>query len=380
MERAALEEAQSCSAHTLRWSPDGHRLALADGVRTVGANFEIAHAPIPGRDMHWSPDGARLAYLAGSGQDADLLMVAKPDGDEPVEYGAAHWSQTGPPAWSPDGRQVIAGSRLAATIGASAAVSPPAQRGTNANWSRDGSVLTWLAAEGDAANLRLRVVNWDGRVQRDLAALAFARDPAFAEGAFWWTDPGWRFPPLVWLPDNSGLLVAVAPAGLLGGSGTYLVGRDGSTRLVTPHLLCDVAGDGESLLTRTTGGEIVAVSLRDGSVLASYGLGEAAAWRPAPSGPTPASPLAERSPTLSLREPRIQSDAVREAQQHLNRLGYNAGEVDGIYGPLTASAVRAFQQRSGLTVDSVIGPQTWAALRSPTPCPASGSPDLCPGS
>jgi peptidoglycan hydrolase-like protein with peptidoglycan-binding domain len=158
------------------------------------------------------------------------------------------------------------------------------------------------------------------------------------------------------------------------------VRRDGSSRLVTPHLLCDVAGDGQSLLARTAEGEIVAVSLRTGSVLASYGLGEAAAWRPVPSGPPPASPLADRSPTLSAREPQTRGDAVREAQQRLNRLGYNAGEVDGVYGPMTTSAVRAFQQRSGLKVDGVISPQTWAALRSPPPCPASGSPDLCQNS
>jgi hypothetical protein len=78
----------------------------------------------------------------------------------------------------------------------------PAERGTNAIWNREGSLLTWLAAGDDAASLHLRVVSWDGDVQHDLAAFIFARDPAFPAGAFWWTDPGWRFSPLVWLPDN----------------------------------------------------------------------------------------------------------------------------------------------------------------------------------
>jgi peptidoglycan hydrolase-like protein with peptidoglycan-binding domain len=36
--------------------------------------------------------------------------------------------------------------------------------------------------------------------------------------------------------------------------------------------------------------------------------------------------------------------------------------VDGVYGPVTRSAVRAFQKRNGLIVDGVVGPQTLGAL------------------
>lgn len=52
---------------------------------------------------------------------------------------------------------------------------------------------------------------------------------------------------------------------------------------------------------------------------------------------------------------------VSYVQQRLVVYGYKV-DVDGIYGPLTENAVRAFQLVKGLTVDGVVGPITWAAL------------------
>lgn len=48
-------------------------------------------------------------------------------------------------------------------------------------------------------------------------------------------------------------------------------------------------------------------------------------------------------------------------QRMLNSHGANLA-VDGIFGPLTDSAVRSFQSSSGLTVDGIVGPNTKAAL------------------
>jgi len=55
-------------------------------------------------------------------------------------------------------------------------------------------------------------------------------------------------------------------------------------------------------------------------------------------------------------------DDVCVAQRRLKAWGYYTGAVDCIYGRLTYAAVTLFQQRNGLTVDGVVGPETWAAL------------------
>lgn len=53
---------------------------------------------------------------------------------------------------------------------------------------------------------------------------------------------------------------------------------------------------------------------------------------------------------------------VRYLQGKLGQLGYAPGHVDGKFGPNTESAVRAFQHDHGLSVDGIVGPQTWGAL------------------
>jgi peptidoglycan hydrolase-like protein with peptidoglycan-binding domain len=52
---------------------------------------------------------------------------------------------------------------------------------------------------------------------------------------------------------------------------------------------------------------------------------------------------------------------VKTLQYLLSARGHTVG-VDGIFGPNTDAAVRAFQQQRGLAVDGIVGPNTWSAL------------------
>ena len=57
--------------------------------------------------------------------------------------------------------------------------------------------------------------------------------------------------------------------------------------------------------------------------------------------------------------------AVRAVQVQMNyrstRYGYRVA-VDGIFGPVTELAVRAFQAAGKITADGIVGPVTWQAL------------------
>ncbi len=53
---------------------------------------------------------------------------------------------------------------------------------------------------------------------------------------------------------------------------------------------------------------------------------------------------------------------VSQIQTKLKNWGYYSGEVDGVFGSETEKAVRAFQQKNGLTVDGKAGEKTLAAM------------------
>jgi peptidoglycan hydrolase-like protein with peptidoglycan-binding domain len=56
-----------------------------------------------------------------------------------------------------------------------------------------------------------------------------------------------------------------------------------------------------------------------------------------------------------------QQHPVKTLQYLLRARGHSL-TVDGIFGPRTDAAVRAFQQQKGLAVDGIVGPKTWSAL------------------
>ncbi|MGG1575650.1 peptidoglycan-binding protein [Fictibacillus sp. NRS-1165] len=54
--------------------------------------------------------------------------------------------------------------------------------------------------------------------------------------------------------------------------------------------------------------------------------------------------------------------AVSGLQSELKDQGFYSYTVDGIYGPITVNAVKAFQKAKGITVDGLTGPQSIKAL------------------
>jgi peptidoglycan hydrolase-like protein with peptidoglycan-binding domain len=91
-----------------------------------------------------------------------------------------------------------------------------------------------------------------------------------------------------------------------------------------------------------------------------------AALNGSPIAPTPQSGFG-----TSQREILIQKgdrgENVTELQQRLQSLGYAVGGVDGVYGEMTAAAVRDFQQSHGLNPsDGKVGPTEVAKLEAST--------------
>ena len=60
--------------------------------------------------------------------------------------------------------------------------------------------------------------------------------------------------------------------------------------------------------------------------------------------------------------PMMRGDDIRALQEQLNKLGYNCGTVDGIFGDKTKAGVISFQTAAGVKVDGIVGPVTKGAL------------------
>lgn len=65
---------------------------------------------------------------------------------------------------------------------------------------------------------------------------------------------------------------------------------------------------------------------------------------------------------LYRRTAMLRGEDVAELQERLGSLGFDAGRVDGIFGPDTGRALEEFQRNCGLTTDGICGPDSIAAL------------------
>ncbi|MCD3351776.1 N-acetylmuramoyl-L-alanine amidase [Clostridium botulinum] len=65
---------------------------------------------------------------------------------------------------------------------------------------------------------------------------------------------------------------------------------------------------------------------------------------------------------LKLTQPMQYGDDVKLVQTYLNKQGYYCN-IDGWYGSNTKKAIMNFQNRNGLSVDGIVGNNTWDALR-----------------
>lgn len=97
----------------------------------------------------------------------------------------------------------------------------------------------------------------------------------------------------------------------------------------------------------------------------------AAAVTPTPT-PTPGLTIADENatptpaPTVSftkkLQYNKSRGDEVTLLQTRLTELGYYSGNISGNFLGHTRNAVKAFQQQNALTVDGIVGENTWNAL------------------
>lgn len=60
---------------------------------------------------------------------------------------------------------------------------------------------------------------------------------------------------------------------------------------------------------------------------------------------------------------RVSGVTVKDVQRALARAGFDPGPVDGRFGRKTKAAIKAFQRRSNLKADGIVGEKTWAKLK-----------------
>jgi hypothetical protein len=229
--RTVIDE-QGAAAPT--WSPDGARLALLRGPDVVTMRLDGSDArplPIPFSGqiswLSWSPDGARLAY----GNSGTLRTIGLDGaGDRPL----ATATNLGDPAWSPDAARIAyrddSRLRIAAASGDGAPVDLTRMGGVEPDWSPDGREVVYAYGAGvrttavDGGATRAILVPSDGQTllaepdwQPCVAGVTLscsssaATPPAPSAPAPAAPGPAPRVPPAVAPPVRAPYLSAVAP-------------------------------------------------------------------------------------------------------------------------------------------------------------------------
>jgi localization factor PodJL len=92
---------------------------------------------------------------------------------------------------------------------------------------------------------------------------------------------------------------------------------------------------------------------------------EVAAWQPQPIElASNFAPLGTWSPSFDPGQPITTRDVVSKVQQAFVRLGFDVGTPDGLTGPKTVDAIKAFERGTGMTEVGAINPRLLAVLGS----------------
>lgn len=111
------------------WSPDGAHVAvvnLLDGrprlyvMNADGSSVRVLDDDYDGLGVAWSPDGTRLAFADGSAAQMVRILVAPMDGSAPAEIvvpiAGCHYTYNCDLTWSPDGSRIAFHTRHRAFV------------------------------------------------------------------------------------------------------------------------------------------------------------------------------------------------------------------------------------------------------------------------